>query len=325
MLRKKITIIVPVYKAEKYLSRCVDSILEQTFPDFELILIDDGSPDKSGALCDDFARNDARIRVFHQENKGVSAARQKGLDNATGDYIIHADPDDWVEPDMLQTLYNEAIIGDYDVVFCDLLEDYNDESYYNQQKISTDNSDKVLRDILTGRIHGSLCNKLIRTELYTRYNLSFPVGMTYMEDAFICCSVLANHPRISYINKAFYHYDKVINDNSLSTSSEASISESSIESIAYFVDSFIKKLGYFAYEDELNTRIFSYKRLLWNSAFRTKSKIVDRYSFANKKILQSSRSKCPIGLQYALKGYYYWGTIRERIGIFHWKMKAAFK
>lgn len=321
----KVSVIVPVYKAELYLNRCINSLLQQTLSDYELILIDDGSPDTSGVICDSFSETDSRIKVYHKENGGVASARQCGISMATGMYCIHVDPDDWVEPDMLETLYNEAKKGDYDIVFCDLIEDTKEKSYYNQQKIPLNSCDEVLRDILTGRIHGSLCNKLIRTELYTRYNLSFPVGMTYMEDAFICCSVLANHPKISYINKAFYHYDKVINDNSLSTSSEASISENAIESIAYFVDFFIKKLGYFAYEDELNTRVFSYKRLLWNSAFRTKSKIVDRYSFANKKILQSCRSKCPIGLQYALKGYYYLGIIRERIGIFHWKMKAVFK
>ena len=84
-----ISIIVPVYKAENYLSRCVDSILEQTFSDFELILVDDGSPDHSGKICDEYAQKDKRITVIHQENQGVSIARQRGLDTAKGKYIIH--------------------------------------------------------------------------------------------------------------------------------------------------------------------------------------------------------------------------------------------
>ena len=92
-----ISVIVPVYRAEDYLERCVESLLSQTFPDFEILLVDDGSPDHSGAICDDYARKDDRIKVFHKLNGGVSSARQYGIDHAIGEYVIHADPDDWVE------------------------------------------------------------------------------------------------------------------------------------------------------------------------------------------------------------------------------------
>ena len=115
----KISVIVPVYKAEKYIRRCVDSILAQTFTDFELLLVDDGSPDNSGAICDEYAARDSRVKVFHKENGGVSSARQMGLDNSLGEYVIHADPDDWVEPDMLQELYSEAQQSGADMVICD--------------------------------------------------------------------------------------------------------------------------------------------------------------------------------------------------------------
>ena len=102
-----VSVIVPVYKAENYLCHCVDSLLAQTFPDFEILLIDDGSPDHSGDICDEYARKDSRVRVFHKENEGVSSTRQCGIDNAKGEYTIHADPDDWVEPDMLEELYKK--------------------------------------------------------------------------------------------------------------------------------------------------------------------------------------------------------------------------
>ena len=109
----KISIIVPVYKAETYLSRCLDSIINQTFKNFEVLLIDDGSPDCSGEICDKYAAMDTRIRVLHKENGGVSSARQMGLDNAKGEYTIHADPDDWVEPNMLEELYKKAKEAEY--------------------------------------------------------------------------------------------------------------------------------------------------------------------------------------------------------------------
>ena len=96
-----ISIITPVYNAEKYLRCCIDSIIAQTFTDFELLLIDDGSKDKSGAICDEYAAKDARIRVFHKENGGVSSARNLGLDNAKGEWITFIDSDDWVKQDYL--------------------------------------------------------------------------------------------------------------------------------------------------------------------------------------------------------------------------------
>lgn len=105
------SIIVPVYKVEKYLERCVESIINQTFEDFELILIDDGSPDRCGAICDEYAAEDERIKVIHQKNQGVSVARNAGLDVATGDYICFVDSDDWIELDCLKTVYDKGIRG----------------------------------------------------------------------------------------------------------------------------------------------------------------------------------------------------------------------
>lgn len=108
----EISVIVPVYKVERFLSKCVKSILAQTFTDFELLLIDDGSPDRSGKLCDEWAVKDTRIRVFHQKNAGVSAARNKGLDEALGKYIVFVDSDDWVLREYLKELY-EIVCSQY--------------------------------------------------------------------------------------------------------------------------------------------------------------------------------------------------------------------
>ena len=96
----KVSVIVPIYKAESYLYKCIDSLLTQTLADIEILLIDDGSPDGSGMICDEYARKDSRVKVFHKSNGGVASARQCGLDHACGEYVIHADPDDWVESDI---------------------------------------------------------------------------------------------------------------------------------------------------------------------------------------------------------------------------------
>lgn len=108
-----ISVIVPVYNVEKFLNQCVDSILAQTYKNFELILVDDGSKDKSGDICDDYAKNDTRIRVFHKENGGVSSARNYGLDNAQGEYVCFVDSDDWVDETYIEDMVK---FGEYDLV-----------------------------------------------------------------------------------------------------------------------------------------------------------------------------------------------------------------
>ena len=168
-----ISVIVPVYNAEKYLNRCLDSLLTQTYQDFEIILVDDGSTDNSGVICEKYAQRDERISVFHQPNQGVAAARQRGVDMAQGTYSIHADPDDWVGPTMLEELYAEAIESNADMVICDFLVEFHKRTQYASQRIRKCDAEYCLNRMMSGRIHGSLCNKLIRTELYKKHNIRF--------------------------------------------------------------------------------------------------------------------------------------------------------
>lgn len=215
MTNPKISVIVPVYKAEAYLHRCIDSILAQTFSDFEVLLIDDGSPDKSGYICDDYARMDSRVRVFHKENGGVSSARQCGIDNAYGEYTIHADPDDWVEPEMLEELYEKAIIEKVDIVICDFYTSYSENNTYTSQQFLNNSPNEVLNDLLYHRLHGALWNKLIKKNRYSDFNIRFLDGLNTSEDYLICIKILKSNPRIAYLNKAFYHYDQSVNSNSI--------------------------------------------------------------------------------------------------------------
>ena len=203
-----VSIIVPVYKAEQWLHRCVDSILAQTMTDFELLLIDDGSPDKSGEICDEYAKQDSRIRVFHKENGGVSSARQMGLDNVTGEYVIHCDPDDWIEPNMLIELTEYAKGLGVDMVVCDFLWDgrYNKQIYSKQDCSLFSRVDDFLRALFFGEIHGSLCNKLIRTSVIRENNIFIPKELILSEDLFFCAMLLKCDITFAYYPKAFYHY-----------------------------------------------------------------------------------------------------------------------
>lgn len=210
-----ISVIIPIYKAENYIHKCIQSFISQDFTNFELILIDDGSPDKSGEICDYYKNIDNRICVIHKKNEGVSAARQTGIDHAKGKYIIQADPDDWVEKNMLNCLFNKAESSNADIVICDMWVDYSNGSFYKLRQKPTDLShNSILNDLFHG-LHGSMCNKLIRKELFSQYNIKFLPTISYCEDWLVCIKLYKNPIKTIYYEQAFYHYTQDINENSI--------------------------------------------------------------------------------------------------------------
>ena len=125
-----ISVIIPIYKAESYLRKCVDGILQQTFTDFQLILVDDGSPDRSGEICDEYAAMDSRIEVVHKDNGGVTSARKCGIERAKGKYSIQIDSDDWIDPTYVEDLYKAALLNDSEVVVSNYKEFHNEQNVY---------------------------------------------------------------------------------------------------------------------------------------------------------------------------------------------------
>lgn len=209
----KISVIVAVYQAEKYLIRCLDSLKNQTFPDFEVLLIDDGSKDCSGRICDDFAEKDSRFKVYHKKNGGVSSARQMGLDKAVGEYVIHVDPDDWIEINMLQELYATAQNCNADLVICDFYVETPQKRIYQKEKTNLQIEKQFFYDMIAN-LHGSCWNKLVRKSCFDKYKISFSQNMIMWEDKFINLKLAEQPIKISYLPKAFYHYDGSINNNS---------------------------------------------------------------------------------------------------------------
>lgn len=256
--KPQISVIIPVYKAEAYLSRCIDSILSQTFKDFELLLIDDGSPDRSGKICDVYAKKDARITVFHQQNGGVSSARQKGQDEARGEYTIHADPDDWVEPSMLEELYKKAKEEKADMVICDYYQNEGDVQTYVKQKPSSLDRTTVLKELFQ-QLHGSCWNKLVRRVCYSKTRIRFPLNMNCWEDRFVNVCLLLDHSfKVTYLPKAFYHYDVIENPNSLVRKP----SKQTVLSQKYFIETLSPLLGKDFEEDMYRLKVQT-KDLAW--------------------------------------------------------------
>ena len=209
-----ISVIVPVYKAEAYLRKCVEGILQQTFTDFQLILVDDGSPDKSGDICDEFARKDSRVEVIHKANGGLTSARKYGMKCARGIYSIHIDPDDWVEPLLLEELYKEATEKDADMVICDFWEHCNNEVVYSKQEPKALDHKEVMTEMFT-TLKGTMWNKLIRTSCYKQYDIQFYEDLVLIEDLFLMFQLLLHPLKVSYVPKALYHYERNTNPNSL--------------------------------------------------------------------------------------------------------------
>ena len=199
-----VSIIVPVYKVEDYIRECLDSILAQTYPYFELILVDDGSPDNCGRICDDYAKGDNRIKVVHKVNGGLTSARNAGLEVAKGEWIMHVDGDDWIEPDMIESLIEAAQITGADMVIGDFVK-YGPSAGYN--KLPTWSSDK--KKSMTNYIAyvmTTIWGSIAKRSLYADHSLKSPDGISYCEDFHLIVRLCHFANKIVNVHRPFYHY-----------------------------------------------------------------------------------------------------------------------
>lgn len=208
----KVSVIVPVYKAEAYLHRCVDSLLAQTFQDFEILLVNDGSPDRSGKICDEYARKDARVKVFHNENKGASFSRSYGVRQATGDYVCFVDADDSMPSDACQTLYDFSLkyqsditIGGYKRIFSKESTDYCGFSF---KSIS---NDIYLYYLLTGnwKLYGPVA-KMFKKELFSLGFPDIPKEIRVGEDLLMNVFLASLATKVVFIPYSVYNYYQVL-------------------------------------------------------------------------------------------------------------------
>jgi glycosyltransferase involved in cell wall biosynthesis len=285
-----------VYNAEKYIYRCIDSILTQTFSDFEVLLVDDGSPDNCGRICDEYAKRDNRVRVLHKKNGGVSSARQYGLENAVGEYIIHADPDDWIECNMLDSLYAKAKSEDADMVICDFIMEFPKKTVAVKQNIQNLKADEVLRLLLQQKLHGACWNKLVRASLFKSYSINFPTDIIRWEDLYVICNLLLHPIKVCYLQEAFYHYDQIINPESIVRKPSLWGVESQIKFCNYFQSTLIPKEKY---AEELYIIKSCTKELMCISGLYTYDKIKEIFEDINLEYIKRNK-KFNFSIQYIL-------------------------
>lgn len=209
---EKLSVIVPVYNVEKYLKRCINSILNQEYSYFELILVDDGSTDKSGNICDEYADKDKRIRVIHKENSGLSSARNIGIDVASGSYISFIDSDDYINPNMFKRLMDIANNNNTDIVSCNYIEfegDKCDSIIVKDKKEYQYNNIEALKNYLLDfnnenkKIHTVVWNKIYKKELFN--GIRFPMGKIF-EDGYVTYKLLYISKKIFHIEDELYYY-----------------------------------------------------------------------------------------------------------------------
>ena len=204
-MEPRISIIVPVYNVEKYLERCVKSIAAQTYKDLEILLIDDGSTDKSGEMCDAFQQTDSRIKAFHKQNGGLSDARNYGIEHSAGEFISFVDSDDYIDEKMLETLHRLITENDADLAVCSAMDVFEGKEVTQVKEIKEFNLNKVesYKYMLRGDGIPSACNKLYKRQ--TVGDVRFPVGKPY-EDGFFTPQILKKVEKTAVTSKPMYYY-----------------------------------------------------------------------------------------------------------------------
>ena len=257
----KISIIIPVYNVEKYIKKCLNSIKHQTYKDIEVILVDDGSTDNSGKICDEYSKKDSRFKTYHIKNGGPSRARNYGLDRITGDYITFVDSDDWLDIDVFEKIYNVIMGKSYDIIL------YNLRRIYKKRRIETnifEDEEVVLHkeaiekillipekvtDKLIFALQGPYC-KVYKKELLE--TLRFDENMNYCEDTCFFLQVLIRTDKLYYVNEVYYNYRA--RSGSLMGTYGSKYADKNLKALNFMLDLYRNKKSY----DILNELCFEY-------------------------------------------------------------------
>ncbi len=279
-----VTIIVPIYNVEKYIERCAVSLFEQDFDEIEYIFVNDCTPDNSVGILEKiiekYPNRKPHIKIIHhEENKGLGNARRTGLKEAKGEYIIHIDSDDWVELDIISSLYNKAKVTDADIVTCDYSVNFQNEEVYKKQNY-TENVEQDVWNLWIGILRPYLCNKLVKRDLYINNAIYPPTEISIAEDYWLSVRLFSMVKKIAYVPKALCHY-WLENPNSLTHN----FNTKSFDDIRWCITSttdFLHQKGlYKKYKEAFNTKKLSY--LIWLNNGKYDRKLINSIcSEANK-------------------------------------------
>lgn len=246
---KKVSVIVPVYNTEKYLYRCIESILDQTYKMLELILIDDGSTDSSGIICDEVAQKDTRVKVLHKKNEGAGEARNCGINIAQGEYICFVDSDDYISSRYIEIMLHAAEKYDCGIVQCDFL--FGNEENYSFIEEEKEDEEPVVLDnreaFETRKTKIIICAKLYKVELFN--NIRYP-KLSIHDDEFITYKLIYNSKNIALLSRALYYYYN--SNGSIMRTKKEYYPEN-------FIEAYDERIEYFRDKNEKQLELISYK------------------------------------------------------------------
>ena len=240
-----VSVIVPVYNVEKYLKRCIDSILMQTYRNLEIILVDDGSTDNSGSICDQYGLIDSRIKVIHKINGGLSDARITGISNATGDFYSFIDSDDWIESNMIEVMIKNIIDTNSDIAIARRFRTFENgtkylEHYQTYPKEKVFNSTTGLKYLMSFcGFDMSVCDKIFKKDLFK--DIEFPFGKT-CEDSFVTYRLFAKANKIIYIDEGMYNYFYRTNSITRSSKVNETVIEATYEQLCFIKNNYLELL-----------------------------------------------------------------------------------
>lgn len=293
----KVSVIIPVYNAEKYMEKCCRSLFGQTLDDLEFLFIDDHTPDNSIAVMrsvlEEYPHRKPQVKVIrHTANKGSSCVRNTGLEASGGDYIIHCDSDDWVDPTMYEKMYAKALKKGADVVWCDFNLYYSDHCDVRKQDFP-ENGPACIRAMLSGFMHGATWNKLVKRELFSAHDIRFPDGLNIFEDFVVSCQIFYFANTVAYLPEPLYFYNKS-NQSSLLTAKEKKISNTyqairNIENVARFfeaqqaADTYRKELAWCELFAKTGLTRYRDKLKEWRTTFQNSNKYILSHPFLTSK------------------------------------------
>ena len=271
--RPLISIIIPIYNTERFIQRCLDSIIAQTYTNWEAILVDDGSPDNCGKICDEYAAIDSRFNVIHQENRGVVNARNNAIAKSKGEYLAFVDSDDFIEPTMLEDMVSVAVNKRADIVWCCAKAIFKEGIVEGTLDINSEPVETI-KSLITGRVPGWLPIKFINREFWNRCNIATDEKAVILEDTFISIQLMAHNPRMDVIHKPLYNYYR-INENASTHNIDISKAERNIQHIYDYLK---EKSLYDACKNEFTEMALNFKIQLLRQDIKKACKL---YTFAH--------------------------------------------
>lgn len=204
----KATVVIAAYNIENYIEKCLYTVTKQTLEDIEIIIVNDGSTDKTLDRINDLANNDERIKIINKENAGVVEARKSGYDEATGEYILFIDGDDWISHNTIELLYNKAISGNYDIVCNNYKYAFDNGTFSDmKQKVTKDlKKGEFLEQVMLEGVFANIWSKFIKKEFIDRNKIIFPSSMVYGEDLAMLVMLAINNPSVTFVQESLYFY-----------------------------------------------------------------------------------------------------------------------